>query len=165
MENNPNVQSTGNTANEQEQTFTQKDVDRMISARLAREREKYPTDEEIAAYRSWKDSQQTEQERQAKREKELLDAKAALEGANASLEQVKREKYVLSKGLTGEEAEFVVYKAAKLVDEKTTFEKAVDKLVEGRKKVTFDWSASVGGGNKAANTNSVMNDLIRAARR
>ena len=158
-----NVQGTENTALEQEKTFTQADVDKMIQTRLDRERKKYPSEEEITAYRTWKDGQQTEQERQAKRDKELADSKSALSAAQSELEQVKRDKYVLSKGLTGDDAEFVAFKALKMVDDKTTFEQAVDKLTENRQKVTFDWTAPAGGGEKKSETNAAMNSLIRSA--
>ena len=157
------VQSTGTTAQEQEKTFTQADVDKMIQARLDRERRKYPSEDEMTAYRTWKDSQQTEQERQAKREKEFSDNKSALTAAQAEVQQLKREKYVLSKGLTGEEAEFIAFKALRMMDDKTTFEQAVDKLTENRQKVKFDWTAPVGGGDKPNANNAAMNNLIRGA--
>lgn len=158
-----NVQGTENTALEQEKTFTQADVDKMIQTRLDRERRKYPSEEEITAYRTWKDSQQTEQERQAKRDKELADSKSALTAAQTELEQVKRDKYVLAKGLTGDDAEFIAFKALKMVDDKTTFEQAVDKLTENRQKVKFDWAAPAGSGEKPNATNAAMNSLIRGA--
>ena len=157
------VQSTGTTAQEQEKTFTQADVDKMIQARLDRERRKYPSEDEMTAYRTWKDSQQTEQERQAKREKEFADNKSALTAAQAEVQQLKREKYVLSEGLTGEEAEFIAFKALRMMDDKTTFEQAVDKLTENRQKVKFDWTAPVGGGDKPNANNAAMNNLIRGA--
>lgn len=158
-----NVQGTENTALEQGKTFTQADVDKLIQSRLERERKKYPSEEEITAYRTWKDGQQTEQERQAKRDKELADSKSALSAAQSELEQVKRDKYVLSKGLTGDDAEFIAFKALKMVDDKTTFEHAVDKLTENRQKVKFDWTAPAGGGEKPNATNAAMNSLIRGA--
>lgn len=158
-----NVQGTENTALEQGKTFTQADVDKLIQARLERERKKYPSEEEITAYRTWKDSQQIEQERQAKRDKELADSKSALSAAQSELEQVKRDKYVLSKGLTGDDAEFIAFKALKMVDDKTTFEQAVDKLTENRQKVKFDWTAPAGSGEKPNATNAAMNSLIRGA--
>lgn len=163
MANELDVQSTESTALEQEKTFTQADVDKMIQSRLERERKKYPSEEEITAYRTWKDSQQTEQERQAKRDKELADSKSALSAVQSELEQVKRDKYVLSKGLTGDNAEFIAFKALKMVDDKTTFEQAVDKLTENRQKVKFDWMAPAGGGEKKSDTNAAMNSLIRGA--
>lgn len=162
-EDTKDVQGTENTAHEQEKTFSQADVDKMIQARLDRERKKYPTEEEITAYRTWKDGQQTEQERQAKRDKELADSKSALTAAQTEIAQIKREKYVLSKGLTGDEAEFITFKAQKMVDDKTTFEQAVDEITKNRQKVKFDWTASAGGGEKKSDTNAVMNNMIRGA--
>lgn len=158
-----NVQNTETTAVEQEKTFTQADVDALIQKRLDRERKKYPSDDELSAYRSWKESQQTEQERWNALTKERDESRTALSAAQAELEQLKREKYVLSKGLTGDEAEFAAFKAAKMVDDKTTFEQAVDALTADRKKTTFDWTAPVGGGSKKTGENDVMNALIRGA--
>ena len=48
-----NVQSTENTATEQEKTFTQADVDALVQRRLERERKKYPSEDELSAFRSW----------------------------------------------------------------------------------------------------------------
>ena len=158
-----NVQSTETTATEQEKTFTQADVDALIQKRLDRERKKYPSEDELSAYRTWKESQQTEQERWNTLTKERDESRTALSAAQAELEQLKREKYVLSKGLTGEEAEFIAFKAAKMVDDKTTFEQAVDELTADRKKTTFDWTAPVGEGSKKPGANDAMNALIRGA--
>lgn len=165
MAEEPNVQGTGITAPEQEKTFTQADVDKLIQTRLDRERKKYPSEEEITAYRTWKDSRQTEQERQAKQAKDLADSKAALSASQAEVEQLRRDKYVLSKGLTGEDAEFVAFKAMRMVNDKTTFEQAVDALTANRKKATFDWTAPTGGGTKENTANQQMNALIRGALR
>ena len=54
-----NVQSTETTAEPQEKTFSQAEVDALIQKRLERERKKYPNDEELSAFRSWQESQQT----------------------------------------------------------------------------------------------------------
>ncbi len=163
----PNTNQNPNPANPPEpssaKTFTQEEVDAMIGKRLAKAMKGIPSEEEITAYRTWKDSQQTEQERQAKRDKELADSKSALTAAQAEIEQMKRDKYVLGKGLTGDEAEFIAFKALKMVDDKTTFEQAVDKLTENRQKVKFDWTAPAGGGEKKDNINAAMNNLIRGA--
>lgn len=163
----PNTNTNLNPTNEPEpssaKTFTQEEVDAMIGKRLAMAMKGIPSKEEITAYRTWKDSQQTEQERQAKRDKELADSKTALTAAQTELEQVKRDKYVLSKGLTGDDAEFIAFKALKMVDDKTTFEQAVDKLTENRQRVKFDWTAPAGGGEKKAEINAAMNSLIRGA--
>ena len=157
--NNPAVEPEPSPA----KTFTQEEVDAIVGKRLSKAMKGLPSEEEITAYRTWKDSQQTEQERQAKRDKELADNKAALTAAQAELEQVKRDKYVLSTGLTGEDAEFIAFKALKMVDDKTTFEQAVDQLTENRQKVKIDWAAPAGGGQKETNINAAMNSLIRGA--
>ena len=70
---------------------------------------------------------------------------------------------MFSKGLTGEEAEFIAFKAQKMVDDKTTFEQAVDQLTESRQRVKFDWTAPAGGGQSNQNVNAAMNSLIRGA--
>lgn len=163
MADETNVNNTETTATEQEKTFTQADVDALIQKRLDRERRKYPSEDELSAYRSWKESQQTEQERWNNLTRERDESRTALTAAQAELEQLKREKYVLSKGLTGDEAEFITFKAGKMVDDKTTFEQAVDALTAERKKTTFDWTAPVGEGSKKTGENDAMNALIRGA--
>lgn len=161
--NNPNPNPAPVPEPTPAKTFTQEEVDAMIGKRLAKAMKGIPSEEEIAAYRTWREGQQTEQERQAKRDKELADSKSALTAAQAEIEQMKRDKYVLSKGLTGEEAEFIAFKALKMVDDKTTFEQAVDKLTENRQKVRIDWAAPAGGGEKKIDVNAAMNSLIRSA--
>lgn len=154
-----NVQSTERTAIEQEKTYTQAEIDNIVESRLNRERKKFPSEDEMNAYRNWKGDRAAEQRREAAYTK----AQADLEEATRELEQLKRDKYVLSKGLTGDEAEFIAFKALKLVDDKTTFEQAVDQLTENRQKATFDWTAQVGGGSKEETVNAAMNSLIRGA--
>ena len=160
---NPNPNPAPGPEPSPAKTFTQEEVDAMIGKRLAKAMKGIPSEEEIAAYRTWREGQQTEQERQAKRDKELADSKSALTAAQAEIEQMKRDKYVLSKGLTGEEAEFIAFKGLKMVDDKTTFEQAVDQLTENRQKVRIDWAAPAGGGEKKIDVNAAMNSLIRSA--
>ncbi len=90
-------------------------------------------------------------------------ATGALTAAQAELETLKRSNYLESKGLTGDEAEFIAFKAGKMVDDKTTFEQAVDALTADRKKTTFDWTAPLGGDDKKRTANDAMNALIRGA--
>lgn len=157
-----NVNKTENTA-QQETTFTQAQVDALIQKRLERERKKYPTEEELSAFRTWQGNQQNDKNTIAAITQERNTATAQLAQAQAELEQMKREKYIASKGLSGDEAEFIAYKAGKMVTDKVTFEAAVDELVKDRKP-SFDWTGSVGDGNKTNNTvNGTMNALIRGA--
>ena len=146
-----------------EKTFTQAEVDAMIGKRLAKAMKGMPSEEELTAYRIWQAGQAGEKERWNTLTKERDESRTALSAAQAELEQLKREKYVLSKGLTGEEAEFIAFKAGKMVDDKTTFEQAVDALTADRKKTTFDWTAPVGSGSTKTGENDMMNALIRGA--
>lgn len=154
----------GNTTAQQEKTFSQADVDKMIQSRLERERKKMPSEDELAAFRTWKDSQQTEQDRMNNITRERDTAVNDLAVANSKIEQLEHERYVASKGFTGDEAEFIAFKAAKMVNDKTSFEQAVDALTQERRpKTTFDWTASVGDGNQKSAPNAAMNALIRGA--
>ena len=90
-------------------------------------------------------------------------AAGTLSTTQAELEALKRSYYVASKGLTGDEAEFIAFKAGKMVSDKVTFEQAVDELTADRKKTTFDWTAPVGGGSSKTGENDLMNALIRGA--
>lgn len=90
-------------------------------------------------------------------------AAGSLSSAEAELEALKRNYYVASKGLSGDEAEFIAFKAGKMADDKTTFEQAVDSLIADRKKTTFDWGAPVGTGSRKTGENDAMNALIRGA--
>lgn len=149
-----------------ELTFTQAELDALISKEKARAIAKatrgVPSEEELTAYRTWKESQQAEQERWDKLTGERDTLAGKLTAAEAERDQLKRDMYLAKKGLTGEEAEFIAFKAGKMVDDKTTFEQAVDALTAERKKTTFDWTAPVGGSGAEKNTeNKMMNALIR----
>lgn len=146
-----------------EKTFTQAEVDAMIGKRLAKAMKGMPSEEELTAYRTWQAGQADEKTRWDKLTGERDTLAGKLTTAEAERDQLKRDLYVLKKGLTGEEAEFIAFKAGKMVDEKTTFEQAVDALTADRKKTTFDWTAPVGGGEKKGGENDVMNALIRGA--
>lgn len=150
-----------------EVTFTQAEVDALIAKEKARAVAKatkgMPSEEELTAYRTWQAGQAGEKERWDKLTGERDTLAGKLTTAESERDQLKRELYILKKGVTGEEAEFIAFKAAKMVDDKTTFEQAVDTLTADRKKTTFDWAAPVGSGSKKTGENDVMNALIRGA--
>lgn len=147
-----------------EKTFTQAEVDAMIGKRLAKAMKGMPSEEELTAYHTWQAGQAGEKERWEKLTGERDTLAGKLTSTESERDQLKRELYVLKKGVTGEEAEFITFKAEKMVDDKTTFEKAVDSLTADRKKATtFDWTAPVGGNNNKQDANAAMNALIRNA--
>lgn len=146
-----------------EKTFTQAEVDAMIGKRLAKAMKGMPSEDELTAFHTWKDGQAGERARwdELSGERDTLAGK--LTAAETERDQLKRDLYVLKKGLTGDEAEFIAFKAGKMVDDKKTFEQAVDELTAERKQTqtTFDWTAPVGGGQKKKT--DIMNALIRGA--
>ena len=148
-------------------TFTQAEVDALISKEKARAVAKatkgIPDEAELNAFRTRKENQQSEKDKWERLtgEREALSGK--LTAAENERDQLKRDLYVLKKGLSGEEAEFIAFKALKMVDDKTTFEQAVDSLTADRKKTTLDWPAPVGDGSKKSSENDVMNALLRGA--
>lgn len=115
-----------------EKTFTQAEVDKIIKQRVSRATKGMPTEEELEAFNNWKVSQQTEAEKMASLIEERDNAKAELKALQEKAEKAERTNYMLKKGLTGDETEFIEFKALKMVDDKTTFEKAVDELVKDK---------------------------------
>lgn len=92
----------GSTA-QQETTFTQADVDRIVSERLARVKGTQLPESDIKAFRNWQENQKTEAEKQKEREKEYISTKRE----NA---QLKAEKKLISKNTKPEFTEFVATK-------------------------------------------------------
>lgn len=161
-----NVQTTETTATEPEKTFTQADVDALIQKRLDRERKKYPTEEELTAFRAWKGSQQTEKEKIATLTSERDTARTSLADAEAKLEQYEREKFLTSKGVPSDDLDYYAFKIGKLVTDKKSFESAAEEFLKDNapNKVRVDMTAPLDRGKTAATTaNDAMNALIRGA--
>ncbi len=153
-----------------EKTFTQAEVDTLIGKRLAKAMKGMPGEEELTAFRAWKENQQTEQQKQEAKAKELTDTKAALTAAEAKLEQYEREKFLVGKGVPAEDVDYYAFKIGKLVTDSKTFEQAAEEYLKdnqpgGNKGVRVDMSKSLGGGNGGTNPNDTMNALIRGARK
>lgn len=158
-----NVQNTVQTAQEPEKTFTQSEVDNLISKRLERERKKYPSEEELTAFRGWRDSQQTEQQRMQTVTQERDTARTDLAAALAKVEQYEREKLLLSKGVAADDVDYYAFKIGKLVSDSKTFEQAAEEFLKEKKPtVRVDMAANLSG-SSAQTPNEKMNALIRGA--
>lgn len=149
-----------------EKTFTQAEVDTLIGKRLAKAMKGMPGEEELSAFRAWKQNQETENDSVTKLTRERDESKTALAAAQAELEQFKREKLLLSKGVPAEDVDYYAFKIGKLVTDKKTFEQAADDFLKENPagKVRVDLTASLGGGI-APTANDTMNALIRGARK
>lgn len=168
MANEPNVPGTVSTAIEQEKTFTQEEVDRLITNRLERERKKYPGEDELTAFRTWKESQKTEQEKLNGLTKERDDAKNDLAAALEKINEYEHEKYLISKGVPSEDVDYFAFKISKLVTDKKNFEQAAEEFLKEKSpgkepKVRVDITAGLSGGKSTATPNEAMNALIRNA--
>lgn len=165
MATEPNVQITEPTVETQEKTFTQADVDVLISKRLERERKKYPTDEEMTAFRTWQNDQQTDKDAIATLTGERDTARTELSKAQAQLEQYEHEKLLTAKGVPADDLDYYVFKIGKLVSDRKTFEQAAEEFLKEsvQNKVRVDMTARLDGGKTSPTSNDAMNALIRGA--
>ena len=109
-----------------EKTFTQAELDRIVGERLARERAKVPSEDELKGYRDWKASQQTEAEKAAARETELARLKNEAEA-------LRRENAVIRAGVVAEDADYVLFKVGKMEGD---FSDNLKKYLEAEKRFT-----------------------------
>lgn len=151
-----------------EQTFTQAEVDALIGKRLAKAMKGMPSEEELSAYRAWKESQQTEKDRMDTLTRERNESKSALASAQAELEQLKREKLLLNKGVPTDDVDYYAFKIGKLVTDSKDFEKAAEEYFKDKdpgQKVRVEMTAPLGGNGSIPTANDAMNALIRGARK
>ena len=109
---NPAPESTPTPAPEPapERTFTQAEVDSMVSRRLAKAMKGMPGEEELTAFRAWKEGQQSEQEKWDTLTRERDESRTALTAAQAELEQYRREKLLLGKGVNPDDVDYYAFK-------------------------------------------------------
>ena len=94
-----------------------------------------------------------------------------LDEARRENTQMKNEKFLSSKGVKAEDLDYVAFKVSKMVDDKTTFEKAAEKYLKENPRYagggTYRVSTSTGSDSNGSggNMNASINDRIRAAAR
>ena len=95
-----------------------------------------------------------------------------LEDSRNEVQQMKNEKFLSGKGVKADDLDYVTYKVFKMVDDKTTFEKAAEKFLEENPKFAgggsyriADSSAGNSSNGSGGNMNASINDRIRAAAR
>lgn len=94
-----------------------------------------------------------------------------LDDANKKIQQMENEKVLAGKGVKSEDLDYVMFKVSKLVDDKTTFEKAAEKYLKENPRYmggsTYRVSTSTGSESNGSggNMNASINDRIRAAAR
>lgn len=98
-------------------------------------------------------------------EKERDETRSSLAAAQAEIEQYKREKLLLSKGVPANDVDYYAFKIGKMVTDSKTFEQAAEDFFKGNNtgKVHVDLGAPLGGGSLQKTANEQMNALIRGA--
>lgn len=112
---------------QEEKTFTQADVDKLIQERVARERKNQLSKEELKAYNEWKESQKTEEE---KKSEALTNAEKARVAAEERALLAETKVTCLSKGVVATSVDDVVILAKSMVTDEVTIENAIDKVLE-----------------------------------
>ncbi len=130
--NTGNVETTetktdGQETAQEEKTFTQADVDRLIQERVAREKKNQLSKDELKAYNEWKESQKTDEE---KKNEALTNAENARIAAEEKANNLEAKVTCLSKGVIATSVDDVVILAKAMVTDEITIEKAIDKVLE-----------------------------------
>ncbi|WP_394883768.1 hypothetical protein [Clostridium tertium] len=112
---------------QEEKTFTQADVDKLIQERIAREKKNQLSKEELKAYNEWKESQKTEEE---KKNEALTNAEKARLAAEEKATALEAKVTCLSKGVIATSVDDVVILAKAMVTEEVAIEQAIDKVLE-----------------------------------
>lgn len=149
---NTQVTEENTTAKEPDKTFTQADVDKIVSDRLARERSKMPSADELKAFGEWKKSQQTEAEKAAEREKALAEAQARSEELQCEL-------LVSRAGVKAEDADFVIFKVAKMDGD---FEQNLAKFLSENNRFTEPETETVPGQKHKPSTPETVSGVEKA---
>lgn len=140
-------------------TFTQEQLDAIIARERTKATKGWFSAEQMAAKDSAISALTTERDT----------AKADLEKSRTELTALKNEKYLSGKGVPADMLEFYAFKIGKLVDDKTSFEKAAEEYLKDNPPAGTV-RMSTGGGvnnsnvNQSQKPNDIMNALIRGAK-
>lgn len=155
-------------------TYTYEQLEEIASARASKSeraalasffRGQGMTEEEVTeAITRFKADRAANQPDTAKLQKERDDALK-------EVQQMKNEKFLSGKGVKTEDLDYVMFKVSKLVNDKTTFEKAAEQYLKENPKYTgsgtYRVSTSSGSSSEGAggSMNASINERIRAAAR
>ena len=110
-----------------EKTFTQKELDEIVKQRVDRAKKDMPSKDELKAFREWKDSQKTAEQKAAE---QLAEVAAARDTAEREKSRLEIKVSCLSKGVDVNAVDDVIALAERFIDDDTTIEKAVEKVLE-----------------------------------
>ena len=103
----PKEEAKAEEPKKEEKTFTQDEVNEIVKTRLAKEKKGIHSKEELQEFTNWKESQKTEAEKQAEKEKENQEVVA-------ERDNLRRENLLLKKGVNDDDLDYVLFKVSKL---------------------------------------------------
>ena len=109
-----------------EKTFTQAEVDKIINQRLERQKKGMPSEEELKAYKAWKDSQKSAEELSQEKISAAENRAAEAEKKAAAAEA---KAYAYSKGVSAEAVDDVIALAMAKVSDDVSIDKAIEGVI------------------------------------
>lgn len=107
---NVDTQTTNQNEGQAEKTFTQEELNKIVQERLDKEKKKMPSKEDLKAFKDWKESQKTAEEKQAEKEAEY-------QRTLNELNTLKQTNAVLEAGVNKEDVDYVIFKVSKMEGE------------------------------------------------
>lgn len=117
----------GEGKGEEDKTFTQEELDKIVKERVARVKKDQPPKEELEAFKQWQESQKTEEE---KKNEALNNAEKARVAAEERALLAETKVTCLSKGVASTSVDDVVILAKSMLNDDLTMEQAIDKVLE-----------------------------------
>ena len=117
----------GEGKGEEDKTFTQEELDKIVKERVARVKKDQPPKEELEAFKQWQESQKTEEE---KKNEALTNAEKARVAAEERALLAETKVTCLSKGVASTSVDDVVILAKSMLNDDLTMEQAIDKVLE-----------------------------------
>lgn len=114
-EDKPKDETKQDAAKQEEKTFTQAELDKVVTERLQRERNKMPSKEELVAFHKWQDGQKSAEELQADK---LSEAQRAATEAQAELTKLRQLDAVRKANIDEKFAGFVNYEVTEMAKAK-----------------------------------------------
>ncbi len=124
---NEGTPEEGEGKGEEAKTFTQEELDKIVKERVARAKKDQPPKEELEAFKQWRESQKTEEE---KKNEALTNAEEARVAAEERALLAETKVTCLSKGVVATSVDDVVILAKAMVNDDLTMEQAIDKVLE-----------------------------------
>ena len=104
---NVDTQTTNQNEGQAEKTFTQEELNKIVQERLDKEKKKMPSKEDLKAFKEWKESQKTAEEKQAEKEAEY-------QRTLNELNTLKQTNAVLEAGVNKDDVDYVLFKVSKM---------------------------------------------------